>query len=1216
MTSQHNTEGSPQSPFSGPSSSPSTVTLDLFPGVGERQASPSYVGPPGGQRQHQTVPGHSQPHQQHDAVQLHYPLLAPPASQDSRYSINSSLECTTLSGSGSSSDAGAGKRRPGNMQRAPDGSSGVRSCARQDHLLYTNYSRSKDEAAAAVATLPTSFASPPSEESQRGPQQQPPAGTPVQDPRQVGGGLSQQLLAAADARQAVGGCVQSLQTHVHSLSPPQNMQSNMNQQQMHGPQSQFQQVHGVQTPGLHTSQQSNEQQVSPHALMQSVPQGGPLPPGTGVAATQQPFQAPPSTQHQLPPQTHQRSIASMRQSYYSPSGSAPASHQDQGVGGQQFSQQPQEALSSRGIAPGVQQTPYLPRGPSQQGQSQRQSPSSFNSSQTPPHPQQAHSRHQDGNQQSQPVPTRGVIPQQGGLFQAPAEGGQPLPAEALHQQGVQYHQRGTQLLSEQGGIQQAAFQRTQVTPLSSQLPDTVHQQQQQSQLRQHTQRQSAHQQEQQPVSRTHSQSPNHPPIQAQRLQEQQQGRQQQPQQTAGASQLQSSPQQASKQVQLAHAHQPLQHQSLVRHAQQQQLLQPPPQQLQARLQHSQLHPHSQPTQSPQQHAIGHMQSQQQQAILQARPTPPHQLHYHPLTSQPSSSSHLHVHQNIFQSQQPQVQSGYPYGKTQSSMQQPPGSTMQHRMPSSQFISPGESLPQLGSAHSQLRHPSVSESGNKSPKLERSSSSKQRRPSPAGSDIVAEETCESPSTSRKQQRPPKSEPGIGDRGGDAAPPSRDAHAVAFSDVNERDRDRISVKMSSGGVTGAASNPVDGPSQERKAEIGKDSAEEEEPVGGSKFPDATRVGNRPMTGQEGREPGTGQTTVTGVKTDQGGGRVDSNAESTDARYDRYEALRDADAMREDGTHEARAPKRMKVNDLTTSEKTEDKTKRGGDGASGIRGDSPGVFHWRDKEGGKVASGETGEVSGSGQEDEDTGEELREAETGFTLQDYFDFTEDVASLMGAFADPHIEAMEAEAVDAMVRLCLQFIDDAVERAVSIAIAIQSESSITGPVLPPLMQDSVFSGLSPGSTAAGSLGVSEPDRFRTLDVKLLAEHCLLAFCNASRRKFNRCRQVLHTHRQVQQMLCAYDDTRMTSCSPIYPPPPPGSQTPATSSAETGATGGGESVGIKKKKKAPNEAGAAPAGCREALKEPDEKPLLTGGPKGVPEIPLGPKADFYSHPRT
>lgn len=36
-------------------------------------------------------------------------------------------------------------------------------------------------------------------------------------------------------------------------------------------------------------------------------------------------------------------------------------------------------------------------------------------------------------------------------------------------------------------------------------------------------------------------------------------------------------------------------------------------------------------------------------------------------------------------------------------------------------------------------------------------------------------------------------------------------------------------------------------------------------------------------------------------------------------------------------------------------------------------------------------------------------------------------VASLMGAFADPHIEAMEAEAVDAMVRLCLQFIDDAV---------------------------------------------------------------------------------------------------------------------------------------------------------------------------------------------
>lgn len=32
-----------------------------------------------------------------------------------------------------------------------------------------------------------------------------------------------------------------------------------------------------------------------------------------------------------------------------------------------------------------------------------------------------------------------------------------------------------------------------------------------------------------------------------------------------------------------------------------------------------------------------------------------------------------------------------------------------------------------------------------------------------------------------------------------------------------------------------------------------------------------------------------------------------------------------------------------------------------------------------------------------------------------------------MGAFAGPHIEAMEAEAVDAMVRLCLQFIDDAV---------------------------------------------------------------------------------------------------------------------------------------------------------------------------------------------
>lgn len=178
--------------------------------------------------------------------------------------------------------------------------------------------------------------------------------------------------------------------------------------------------------------------------------------------------------------------------------------------------------------------------------------------------------------------------------------------------------------------------------------------------------------------------------------------------------------------------------------------------------------------------------------------------------------------------------------------------------------------------------------------------------------------------------------------------------------------------------------------------------EKPGGGPKFLEVPCVVTRGVSGPEDREPGTGQGEVQGVKTEHGGG-AEEDTESTDTRCkDRHRSARDA-AMREDENSEAHAPKRMKANDPSRSDKSEDKKKRGGSSTAGVRGQSPGFAPWG--EAGERDAGwrETGDSCGQEQAEEDTSEELREAETGFTLQDYYDFTEDGRPATGSKERQH---------------------------------------------------------------------------------------------------------------------------------------------------------------------------------------------------------------------
>ncbi|KEP65466.1 UNVERIFIED_CONTAM: hypothetical protein HHA_245990 [Hammondia hammondi] len=266
---------------------------------------------------------------------------------------------------------------------------------------------------------------------------------------------------------------------------------------------------------------------------------------------------------------------------------------------------------------------------------------------------------------------------------------------------------------------------------------------------------------------------------------------------------------------------------------------------------------------------------------------------------------------------------------------------------------------------------------------------------------------------------------------------------------------------------------------------------------------------------------------------------------------------------------------------------------------------------------------ELATERQEEEEAGDE-RNADTGFTPQDFYDFSEDIAALMGAFTAPHIDAIEAEAVAETVRLCLGFLDDAVARGLFVASMLNA--GLQPPLLlprqsasPPGQQE-----VSPGVSVSGpsSAAVSCPVVEDRRSCKLLAEHCILALCNASQRKYQRCRQVLEAHRQVQSLLTAYDDTLMSSVNPIYHPVPAPSTAsrpqqggeadpeacfdasqPARSAAATkGGKGGGDSG---KKKKEPTKRSVIPgksSGSETSLQgSSKEEPIrvCAGGDKAV-----------------
>ncbi|EPR63557.1 hypothetical protein TGRUB_245990 [Toxoplasma gondii RUB] len=260
---------------------------------------------------------------------------------------------------------------------------------------------------------------------------------------------------------------------------------------------------------------------------------------------------------------------------------------------------------------------------------------------------------------------------------------------------------------------------------------------------------------------------------------------------------------------------------------------------------------------------------------------------------------------------------------------------------------------------------------------------------------------------------------------------------------------------------------------------------------------------------------------------------------------------------------------------------------------------------------------------QEEEEAGDE-RNADTGFTPQDFYDFSEDIAALMGAFTAPHIDAIEAEAVAETVRLCLGFLDDAVARGLFVASMLNA--GLQSPVLlprqsasPPGQQE-----VSPGVSVSGpsSAVVSSPAVEDRRSCKLLAEHCILALCNASQRKYQRCRQVLDAHRQVQSLLTAYDDTLMSSVNPIYPPVPASStasrlqqdgeadteacfdasQAARSVAATKGGKGGGDS-GKKKKEPAkrsvvPGKSSGSETSLQGSSKEEPSR-VCAGGDKAV-----------------
>lgn len=216
-----------------------------------------------------------------------------------------------------------------------------------------------------------------------------------------------------------------------------------------------------------------------------------------------------------------------------------------------------------------------------------------------------------------------------------------------------------------------------------------------------------------------------------------------------------------------------------------------------------------------------------------------------------------------------------------------------------------------------------------------------------------------------------------------------------------------------------------------------------------------------------------------------------------------------------------------------------------------------------------------------DEDEASEQRNADTGFALQDFYDFSEDIAALMGVFVGPQIEAIEAEAVAETVRLCLGFIDDAVARGLFVASTLNSglhppallprpSAAATSPgrqaspsqravASPALVWGSTSPTRlgTPGSPSASGASPSGSCGDRSEGCMLLAEHFILAFCNTSQRKYQRCRQVLETHRQIQSLLTAYDDTLISSVNPIYHPATLASSLPASRSPLGGEAGPG-----------------------------------------------------------
>lgn len=149
-------------------------------------------------------------------------------------------------------------------------------------------------------------------------------------------------------------------------------------------------------------------------------------------------------------------------------------------------------------------------------------------------------------------------------------------------------------------------------------------------------------------------------------------------------------------------------------------------------------------------------------------------------------------------------------------------------------------------------------------------------------------------------------------------------------------------------------------------------------------------------------------------------------------------------------------------------------------------------------------------------------READQGFSVHDLLDFTEDIAALMEAFMNPEL-AVAAEALELMVQLALDFIDDLVEKALEHRRQQQD-------------------------------GVRRPRGSRRRQPQLFAED-LLAGLSTHPRKALRCKEALENYRMLEEFKLAFPEDRYLSApaqGQSQPPVSPQSTTTPTGPQQSG----------------------------------------------------------------